>query len=290
MTDWRKLSARASLASHRLIGWIYWDPTGIRLFTELGVPNGLGYYITTRSAPLAHAGNDVVTAAFYSIRAEFIALCLDVARQHTTFEDAYRVRNEAVVAGLKEYAPEIVEQLGALAPKLWEAADSLPIAGHVVYAAHIGWPRHNDNPALSAWLALNCIREWRGDAHFAVLASEDISGVQAGLLHDAFLGYPGDWIPRSRGADDAQLTEAWNALDKRGFVTDGQINEAGLAFREYIEDKTNDLSEKAWCSLGAELTEQFCSLIEPVGHKFLARIDATAGENWMPAARDSRRK
>jgi len=27
-----------------------------------------------------------------------------------------------------------------------------------------------------------------------------------------------------------------------------------------------------------------------VGHKFLARIDATAGENWMPAARDSRRK
>lgn len=290
MTDWRKLSARASLASHRLIGWIYWDPTGIRLFTELGVPNGLGYYITTRSAPLASAGNDVVTAAFYTIRAEFIALCLDVARQHTTFEDAYRVRNEAVVAGLTEYAPEIMEQLGGLAPKLWEAADSLPIAGHVVYAAHREWPRHTENPALSAWLAINCIREWRGDAHFAVLASEDISGVQAGLLHDAFLGYPGDWIPRSRGADDIQLAAAWSELDERGLVTDGRINEAGLDFRELIEDRTNKLSEKAWRALGAELTEQFCSLIEPVGHKFLARIDATAGENWMPAARDSRRK
>jgi hypothetical protein len=127
MTDWRTLSARASLASHRLIGWIYWDPTGIRLFTELGVPNGLGYYITTRSAPLAQAGNDVVTAAFYSIRSEFISLCLDVARQHTTFEDAYRVRNEAVVAGLHEYAPEIVNDLGALAPRLW-AADRIAIS------------------------------------------------------------------------------------------------------------------------------------------------------------------
>ena len=289
MTDWRTLSARASLASHRLVGWIYWDPTGIRLFTELGVPNGLGFYITTRSAPLAHAGNDVVTAAFYSIREEFISLCLDIARQHTTFEDAYRVRNEAVVAGLHEYAPEIVNELGALAPQLWAAADSLPIAGHTVYAAHKSWPRNTDNPVLSAWLAVNCIREWRGDTHFAILASEDISGVQAGLLHDAFLGYPGDWIPRSRGADDAQLEEAWAALDARGFVTDGRINDAGLTFREQIEDTTNELCEKAWRHLGEQLTLDFVQLIEPIGHKFLARIDATAGENWMPAARDSRR-
>ena len=46
MTNWRDLSARASLASHWLIGWIYWDPDAITLFTALGVPNGLGYYIT----------------------------------------------------------------------------------------------------------------------------------------------------------------------------------------------------------------------------------------------------
>ena len=248
MTDWRNLSARASLASHRLIGWIYWDPLGIQLFTDLGVPNGLGYYISTRSAPLANAGNDVVTAAFYSIHTEFINLCLDVARQHTTFEDAYRVRNEAVVAGLREYAPEIINELGALAPQLWDAADSLPVAGHTVYAAHKSWPRNIDNPVLSAWLAVNCIREWRGDTHFAILASEDISGVQAGLLHDAFLGYPGDWIPRSRGADDAQLAQAWDVLDVRGFVTNGRINEVGLAYREFLEDKTNELSEKAWRS------------------------------------------
>ena len=67
MTNWRDLSARASLASHRLIGWIYWDPDAIARFTALGVPNGLGYYITTRSAPLASVGNNAVTAAFYSI-------------------------------------------------------------------------------------------------------------------------------------------------------------------------------------------------------------------------------
>ena len=290
MNNWRELSARASLASHRLIGWIYWDQDAIARYTALGVPNGLGYYIASRSAPLASAGNDVVTAAFYSIRKEFIDLCLDEARKHTTFEDAYRVRNEAVARGLREYAPEIVVPLGELAANLWDAADSLPLARHPLYAVHRSWPRCQDDAALSAWLAVNCIREWRGDTHFELLASNKISGVQAGLLHDAFLGYPGDWIPRSRGADDAQLEQAWAALDARGFVSDGRINAAGLAFREQIEDTTNELCEKAWRNLGEDLTLKYVELIEPVGHKFLARIDATAGENWMPAARDSRRK
>ena len=290
MTNWRELSARASLASHRLIGWIYWDPDAIARYTALGVPNGLGYYIASRAAPLASSGNDAVVAAFYSIRKEFIDLCLDEARKHTTFEDAYRVRNEAVARGLREYAPEIVVPLGELAARLWDAADSLPLARHPLYAVHRSWPRCQDDAALSAWFAVNCIREWRGDTHFELLASNEISGVQAGLLHDAFLGYPGDWIPRSRGADDAQLEQAWAALDARGFVSDGRINAAGLAFREQIEDTTNELCEKAWRNLGEDLTLKYVELIEPVGHKFLARIDATAGENWMPAARDSRRK
>ena len=290
MTNWRELSARASLASHRLIGWIYWDPDAIARYTALGVPNGLGYYIASRAAPLASSGNDAVVAAFYSIRKEFIDLCLDEARKHTTFEDAYRVRNEAVARGLREYAPEIVVPLGELAANLWDAADSLPLARHPLYAVHRSWPRCQDDAALSAWLAVNCIREWRGDTHFELLASNEISGVQAGLLHDAFLGYPGDWIPRSRGADDSQLEQAWAALDARGFVSDGRINAAGLAFREQIEDTTNELCEKAWRNLGEDLTLKYVELIEPVGHKFLARIDATAGENWMPAARDSRRK
>jgi hypothetical protein len=108
-------------------------------------------------------------------------------------------------------------------------------------------------------------------------------------LHDAFLGYPGDWIPRSRGADDEQLVAAWDQLDARGFVTDGRVNEGGLAFRQMIEDKTNSVCEKAWRHLGEKTTTQFCELVEPFGTVFLARIDATAGENWMPAARDSRR-
>ena len=109
-------------------------------------------------------------------------------------------------------------------------------------------------------------------------------------MHDAFLGYPGDWIPRSRGANDAQLNEAWDSLNQRGFVTEQKINDVGLAFRQQLEDLTDQLSERAWRNLGETKTRKFCDLVMPHSQTLLSRIDKTAGENWMPAARDSRRK
>jgi hypothetical protein len=35
-------------------------------------------------------------------------------------------------------------------------------------------------------------------------------------------------------------------------------------------------------------TQNFLALIEPVGARFVQRIDETAGPNWMPAARERR--
>ena len=47
-TDWLEVSRRCSFVSHRLVGWIFWDPTGIANYAALGVPDGMGYYIATR--------------------------------------------------------------------------------------------------------------------------------------------------------------------------------------------------------------------------------------------------
>lgn len=283
--QWRDLAARAGLASHRLIGWIYWDPTAIANYTGLGIPNGLGYYIVSRSAPLAMAGGDAVVAAYYSIRAEFIRLCVDHALQHSTCAEISDARNLAVLDGLRRIAPEICDELASMSSDLWAAADALPLSGRVLFAAHRSWPRPDDQ-LLSAWLAINCIREWRGDTHFAILAAENISGVQAGLLDNAWRGYPSEWIPRSRGAGDAELTAAYSGLAERGFAEGTEITAAGKAFRQQVEDRTDDLATAAWKHLGENLTLKFVSLIEPISNRFVEAIDATAGANWMPAARD----
>jgi len=287
MTDWTELSARASMASHRLIGWIYWDPSAIEAYTALGVENGFGYYVASRGAPLAAAGHQAVAAAFYSIHPGFIEMCIGAAAASTTFEAITDARNGAVGVGLRRMVPEVCDELAALADRLWRAADAQPSAGRVLFAAHRQWPRPDD-PLVSAWLAVNCIREFRGDTHFALLAAADLTGVQAGLLHNAYLNYPPDWIPRSRGADDVALSDALAGLEARGLASDGRVNDAGLAMREQIETRTDELSAVTWRRLGELHTRQFVELVEPVGERLVARIDETAGPDWMPAARARR--
>ena len=287
MTDWTVLSARASFASHRLIGWIYWDPGAIERYTALGVPDGFGYYVASRGAPLAPAGHQAVAAAFYSIHPGFIEMCLTVAAEHTSFAEIIDARNDAVGDGLRTHAPELCDGLAELGPALWDAADALPASGRVLFAAHRQCDRPED-PVVSAWLAANCLREWRGDTHFAVLAAADLSGTQAGVLHNAHLNYPEQWIPRSRGADDDALGAALADLEDRGLATEGRVNQAGLALRAEIESTTDRLCERAWRLLGEDTTLAYLDLVEPFGERLLDRIDRTAGENWMPAARERR--
>ena len=289
MTDWLSLTRRASFASHQLIGWIFWDPTAKDNLEALGVPGGIGHYIVNRGAPLCPAGPEALFAAFYTINRDFVHGAWNHTARHTTdWHAVSHARDKAVLSGLQRLAPEVVEPLGDLAGPLWAVVDSIPASGRVLFAAHKSWPRP-DHPALSAWNALNTLREWRGDTHFGILVAEDIGVVEAGLLHDAWMGYPKEWIPRSRGADDASISDALATLAHRGFVTDGVVNDAGVAYRQQLEDRTDELNCIVWQTLGQTHTERFLSIIEPIGQRFVDEIDSTAGENWMPAARPRRR-
>lgn len=283
--DWLGLSARVALASHRLVGWIYWDPVAIERYTAAGVPNGFGYYVASRAAPLLDAGAQVVTAAFGTISPVFIDACVSTALAHTTPEAITSARNSAVEDGLRAYAPEVCPSLAASAAELWDVADRLPSTGRPLFAAHRAADRPTHDDVLSGWLAVNCLREWRGDTHMALLVAEGVSPVAAGILDDARRNY-GGWIPRSRGADDAALATAWAELEDRGWATDGVVTDAGLTARNDIERRTDALTVPPWRLLGFDQTEALCEAVEPVGERLVARIDATAGANWMPAARD----
>jgi hypothetical protein len=171
-----------------------------------------------------------------------------------------------------------------MGPELWAVADELPSFGRVLFAAHRQMPRPDD-PVVSAWCAVNTIREWRGDTHFAVLVAEDIDATTAGILDDARRNY-GGWIPRSRGSDDAAIDAAMERLAERGHADDGGVNDAGLDYRRRLEERTDALTAEPWRRLGAPRTREFIELVAPVGARLVERIDVTAGPEWMPAARD----
>ena len=285
--NWLDLTQRAAFASHQLIGWIFWDPRAAARHAAFGIQDGLGHYIANRAAPLAAAGVDVVHSSFYSISRHLIHFSLDLASPHATWQEMSYARDESVREGLLELAPEICEPLGNLATELWRTVDALPQEGRVLFAAHKAWPRPA-NSTVSAWLAVNALREWRGDTHWALLVTHEIDAIEAGLLHDAWMGYPKEWIPRSRGANDALIAVALENLSARGFVSDGAINAKGISFRQELEEKTNELCVRQWKIFGEDNTHQFLEVIEPVGAHFVERINETAGPNWMPAARERR--
>ena len=284
MSDWREISKEAAFVSHRLIGWIYWDPDAINAYTKLGIPDGFGYYVTSRAGLLGKAGSDSVSAAYYSIHPEFVNASYKLLNEHADVMDAIQVRDAAVSNGLKKYAPDICEELASMNEVLWDAAKSLPISGRVLYAAQLGH-RRLDDPLTDAWLAVNCIREWRGDTHWAMLTADGITGVQAGILDGARRSYEEDWLPRSRGADDEAISTAYRDLAERGLANEETVTESGIAYRQLLEDRLDNLASLAWRNLGADKSENYIRLVNKVGEVLLGRIDVTGGTKWMPAAR-----
>jgi Helix-turn-helix family len=60
------------------------------------------------------------------------------------------------------------------------------------------------------------LREWRGDTHWALLLAAGLSHAEASILHNAWLGYEGDWLANSRGTSPADLDASRESLQARG--------------------------------------------------------------------------
>jgi hypothetical protein len=127
---------------------------------------------------------------------------------------------------------------------------------------------------------VNCIREWRGDTHWALVVANGLTGVEASVLHNLWLGYEPDWLPKSRGTSAADLDAATASLDRRGLLGD-----EGRRLRQQLEDDTDRLTTTVWELLGEEASVRFHVELEPPCELLLARVDATAGPNYQPGSR-----
>lgn len=290
MTDWMSLTARAGIACHDLVGWMMWDPRAIAGFEKLGVPDGVGWVVAWRLASLGDTNPAVAAATAYSISPSVIETVMQLYRGVTDNASVLAVRDDAVEPGLSDVDPELPVRLGNLAEPLWRGVDSVHLGARPMFAAHRAQPRpDNLRSGLSGWLAANCLRELRGDNHWALCASEDLDDVEVGLLHSAMVDseeYGGEeWIARSRGNDDTAIAAGWARLEAKGLATGGVLNSDGHRFRRDLEARTDALTVPAWQAVGEEATVAFCELVEPHHDAFVAKIDATAGPRWMPALR-----
>jgi hypothetical protein len=289
-TDWPALTARISRSVQTTIGWIFWDPGVARRAIDLGAPEpfaGPLGYIAARSAPLAGAGPDAVIAAFGSISPIGVRGAFGVFGTPDRFEEMRLARDDAVVEGLRDHAPAIESPLVDHAAALWTVVDALPAVGRVLFAATRALPR-TDDPLLSGWHAVNCLREWRGDTHWALTVAAGLDHAEASILHNAWLGYDTDWLALSRGTSADDLEAGWHALEHRGVAHDRTVSPSGIALRQHLEDETDRLTTTPWELFGADATVALAEALEPPCEALLARVDVTAGPNYQPASRTRR--
>ncbi|CAM8636787.1 hypothetical protein MCETE4_00817 [Acidimicrobiia bacterium] len=281
--DWSAIAKRNSRSVQTIIGWIFWDPDAVERFAALGLPGPIGY-IAARCAPLAPAGPDAVIAAFGSISPLAIRATFAMVEASTSFDDVWSSRNDAVLEGLAAHAPDLVPVLARDAETLWAIVDKLPTTGRTFFASHLRMERPSD-PTLSGWHAINCIREWRGDTHWALATAQGLTGIEASILHNAWLGYDEGWLPTSRGSSPVEIAEGLVLLEEKGLAIDGRVNDAGLDLRQHLEDATDSQTIQPWQLLGETASARFAEEFEPPCELLLARVDETAGTNYQPASR-----
>jgi len=287
MVDWTAIARRNSRSVQTTIGWIFWDPGAVRRYHDLGLPEGLAGplgYMAARCAPLAGAGPDAVIAAFGSISPAALRGVFGLLGSTERFAAFWEARDEAVVAGLRDHASEIIDPLCELAPLLWPIVEQLPLVGRTFFGSHLAMVRSED-PLLSGWHAVNCLREWRGDTHWALVVAAGLTHAEASILHNAWLGYESDWLARSRGTSDADLDAGWAALERKDLAAERTVLPDGLALRQRLEDETDRLTTLPWQLLGEERSHWFAEAFEPPCELLLRRVDVTAGPNYQPASR-----
>ena len=286
-TDWEAITRRNARSVQSTVGWIFWDPGAIARYRTEGLPAAMAGplgYLAARCAPLAGAGPQAVIAAFGSISPLGIRALFEMVQPADRFLRFWRTRDEAVAEGLVKFAPDIVEPLVELGPKLWDVVDRLPLVGRVFFAAHLAM-RRPDDPLLSAWHAVNCLREWRGDTHWALVVAAGLTHAEASILHNAWLGYEDDWLALSRGTSIDDIETGWAALGHRGLAEGRVVTPEGIALRQHIEDETDRLTTLPWELLGEPLAVEFAERFEPPCALLLKRVDDTAGTNYQPASR-----
>ena len=135
--------------------------------------------------------------------------------------------------------------------RLPEAPDDGP-------AADLPWP---EDPVGRLWHGATLLREWRGDAHVAVLVRHGLSGMDALQTHvatgRAFLEPVAQTL---RGWTDEEWAAGWARLADRGLVTDRTLTEAGQRLRADLESETDALSTAPWVHLGPERTARVVEL------------------------------
>jgi hypothetical protein len=252
-------------AAEPIHAMIYFTPHFLPAYQAVGLRGRRMGYFASRAAAMGPVPADVVIATFFNFNPDLIRGVIPDAWAMASPEAILGARLSAVDTSLREAwgdgvsGPEVAEaaelaRTAALAAVQWPQ-------GRPLFGAHaeLPWP---SEPHLVLWHAQTLLREFRGDGHVALLTTAGLSPVEALVTHAAAGVVTTTALQASRAWGDEDWAAGVAGVRARGWLADGDelaLSEAGRAFRQDLEDRTDELAVGAWAVLGpagcARLTE-----------------------------------
>ncbi|WP_283514790.1 hypothetical protein [Streptomyces sp. H10-C2] len=249
---------------------VYYDTQCREMGRSLGLKGYWMGYFATRSAPLGPARASVVTAAFGVFAPGMIARALPASWDITTPERALDLRADRTAAALRALDTELPYSARRLTGPLREMVEGAPALARPVFAANRELPDRSD-PVEQVWQLVTALREFRGDAHLAVLADHGLDGCEALLLAAADGRVPADSMRQDRGWTEKEWAEAGTRLHIRGLLgADGSLTEHGRDERQLIEDHTDRLAARLLRPLSDDRAHALFADLDPVVRRILA--------------------
>ena len=104
------------------------------------------------------------------------------------------------------------------------------------------------------WRAADLLREHRGDSHVIAWAVGGADAVEVLLLTEQWWGLPARSYAPTRGWTGEDM-DAGSPAPGRGLMSGEQLTDAGRAFREEIEVRTDELERPVLDALGDDVDE-----------------------------------
>ncbi|GAF48835.1 SCO6745 family protein [Rhodococcus wratislaviensis] len=265
-TDFQERARRLRNAVEPVAAGVYFAPEAHTAYEELGFAGSpvthegaarpdLTAYFTSRGACMGDVPGEVVAAAFGCFNPKVVVPGVEAGWQIAGREAILAAREKGATTMLARVLGDQPEGLARVTELLRRGADAAQWEAHPIYAGlrSLGFP---GTPIGDLWRAADLLREHRGDSHVITWAVGGVDAVEILLLTEQWWGLPARSYAPTRGWAGSDMDAGFERLEKRGLMTgDEKLTDAGRAFREEIEVRTDELERSVLDALGDDLDE-----------------------------------
>ena len=251
----------------------YFAPESHSALDAIGMKGFWMGYFASRSAAMGAATPNLIIATFYNFNPSLVRRAVPDCWKITTPTAVLRARVDGVVDALNAMAKLDVQELKTLAPLARTMAEAAcgDLGGRPLFAAHaaLDWP--DGGAPMKAWWAATLIREHRGDGHIAALVDAGIAPCEALVMQATYTAIPRQTLQTTRNWPDDEWDAAIEALASRGLVgADASPTDAGRAYLEAIEARTDELATRPIAEMGVEAARALAEAALPVAEAVMA--------------------